>query len=422
MAKYTKFPAAAPPQAPERASTSRLLLRGYIILVFASVFGHPAVILAFGETGGVVATAILTATSVAIWVPEIVKQRPTAFAWRRLPWAALAYVFLMLVSAIWARASDGSLRTGALLVVLTIGGLFIAHSLTWPEIVNALSGGLKWVIGLSVAFELWAAYVLRHPVYSDVVDGADGGPQLWTSGDIFAGGPIHGIVGDPYLLAPICLLAIIVFCALFVARVRWRMTLLLWIAISAFGLYRTGSTTTWVAAAVCAVLLAVALFLRRVDVDRYRALIYLAAFAIAIPVVGASMWSAATGRPGWISINLTPNHNMWVDARIELGWVGIILIFGVYAALFWRAWFFAVDRPRWDLKKDRHYSPLAVVPMLITTMLIVQGVVDAAPLMMWGWMLAVLLSFKLKAVPLLSPDLSERERMIERGAPVRKAR
>lgn len=398
------------------------MLRGYIILLFASVFGHPAVVLAFGDLGATIVIIALTVTSIAIWIPEIVRERPTAFAWRRLPWTALAYVFLMLVSAIWARETEGSLRAGALLVVLTVGGLFIAHSLTWPEIINALASGLKWVIGLSVAIEVFAAFVLRHPITSTAVTTESGELHVWAYGHVFGGGPIHGIVGDPFLLAPICLLSIFVFCALFAARVRWRMTLLLWIAVAVYGLLRTGATTTFAAAFVCLVLLAVALILRRIDNGTTRVWIYIAALAIAGAGIIVPLWASANGHGSWISVNLSPAHNMWVDARIELGWFGVLLIFVVYGALFWRAWFFVVDRPRWDLRTDRVYSPLPVVPLLIITMLLVQGVLDSAPLMMWGWMLVVMLSFKLKVVPWLSPDVSERRRMIELGTTQRKAR
>ncbi len=415
MAQYTKFPVSAPPAAPERASTSRLLLRAYIILGLAAVFGHPAVHLALGSTGSMIVVLVLTAASIAIWIPEIVSARPTPFAWRRLPWAALAYIAFMIVSALWARAPEGTLRTSALLAVLTVGGLFISHSLTWPEIVNALSSALKWIVGLSLAIELWAALVVQHPITSTVDVGPLGWPRFWVDGNIFEGGPLYGIVGDPYLLAPLCLLAIIVFCALFAARARWRATLILWIGIAAFLLFRSGSTTTFLAALACGAVLAVGLLLRRAQRPETRRWIYAGAWLFAIAVAALSIVAAESGLGAWIALNLSPAHNMWVDARLELGWFGLALLVGVYGALFWRAWFFAVDRPRWDLRTDRPYSPLGLVPVLITTMLLVQGVIDSAPLMMWGWMLAVLLSFKLKAVPLLSAGLSERQRTIERG-------
>ncbi|WP_223170904.1 hypothetical protein [Microbacterium sp. NIBRBAC000506063] len=48
-------------------------------------------------------------------------------------------------------------------------------------------------------------------------------------------------------------------------------------------------------------------------------------------------------------------------------------------------------------------------------MLLVQGIAESAPIMMWGWLLLVLFSFKIKSVPLLGVGLSERARVIERG-------
>ncbi len=465
MAQHTKFPASPPPAPPERASTSRLLLRGYIILVLAAALGNSAVFHLAGLTGSVIVILVLTAASLAIWIPEIVSARPTPFAWRRLPWAALGYATLAIVSVSWSRWPLATLLTWTLLAFLTAGALFIAHSLTWPEILRALASALKWLLGLSLAIELWVALVLQHPLLPNFVAPADDeiDPNLyWVQGNLIDGGRIQGIVGNANLLAPLCLLAIIVFCALYAARVRWRVTLLLWIAVAAYLLIRTGSVTLLVASLVCAVVLVVALLMRRAEAPRARAGIYAMAFlgggaaAVAalanIPTLvelvdrdvdftgrqqiwervldraAESPWAGLGFSSPWVptepeihewivdnDIIVFHAHSMWVDARFQLGWIGVVLLAGVYAALLWRAWFFAIDRPRWDLRTDRPYSPLAFAPLLITTMLLVQGITESAPMMMWGWMLAVLLSFKLKSIPLLSTVLSERERMIERG-------
>ncbi|MEZ5111882.1 MAG: hypothetical protein R2732_10350, partial [Microbacteriaceae bacterium] len=74
--------------------------------------------------------------------------------------------------------------------------------------------------------------------------------------------------------------------------------------------------------------------------------------------------------------------------------------------------FFAVDRPRFDLVATRPYSAVAVLPTLLATVLLVQGLMESRPLMEWGWMFIVMLVFKLKQTPLV--DVGPRE---ERGSP-----
>jgi hypothetical protein len=104
---------------------------------------------------------------------------------------------------------------------------------------------------------------------------------------------------------------------------------------------------------------------------------------------------------------------MWLDALMQLGVLGAVLVAIAFLSLLWRSWFFAVDRPRWDLTADRDYSPLTLLPSLFTVALLVQGLTESTPIMLWGWMLLILLSFKLKTTPLVG--VGEREQVVERG-------
>lgn len=119
----------------------------------------------------------------------------------------------------------------------------------------------------------------------------------------------------------------------------------------------------------------------------------------------------------WITdhgITVFHAHNMWLDVLLQLGVVGVILMAVAYGTLLWRSWFFAVDRPRWDLDGERPFSPLTLLPNLFTVVLLVQGFSESTPIMLWGWLLLVLLSFKLKSVPLVG--IGERDLLFERGA------
>ena len=70
----------------------------------------------------------------------------------------------------------------------------------------------------------------------------------------------------------------------------------------------------------------------------------------------------------------------------------------LYLAFVWRSWFFAVDRPRWDLRADRPYSPLTLLPTLVGAILLVQGFAESSPLLLWGWLFVVMLALQDQAV------------------------
>lgn len=464
MAQYTKHPVAAPPSAPERESTGHLLLRGYVILVLFVTFAHSAVYNLLGMEGAAVTLGVFTLATLGIGIPMLARNRPQPFRWRRLPWTAVGYTGFALLSVAWSQWREATVITWVLLAAVTVNGLFIAHVLTWHEIVRALSSAFKWVLGLSLAIELWVSLVLHGPLLPNFVTLPDGeiDPQwYWVRDNLFDGGRLQGIVGNANLLAIISLFAIITFGVLFAARARWRTTLALWMLLAAYFLVRTSSATALVCAAAVAVVLLVALLMRRARTPGARTRIYVIAIGGTV-LAAAAVWllrepllgllgrsSDLTGRSdliwakvlervgehpivgngfsspwiptdpafdGWIvdhGITVFHAHNMWLDVLLQLGVVGLLLMAVAYGSLLWRSWFFAVDRPRWDLDATRPFSPLTLLPSLFTVVLLVQGLSESTPIMLWGWLLLVLLSFKLKSVPLVG--VGERDLVFERG-------
>ncbi len=456
----------APPAAPTRESTGHLLLRAYAIVAFIVAFAHTAVYNLVGEFGAGIVMIVLLLAAAAIGAPMIARADPAPFAWRRLPWMALGYVGFALISVAWSQWRGPTLITWLLLAVVTANALLIAHALSWREIVRALASAFKWILGLSLAIELWVSLVLRHPLLPNFADFPDGDLDphwYWIRGNLVDGGRIQGIVGNSNLLAIVSLLAIVTFGVSFAARARWRTTLVLWTLVAAYLLVRASSATAYVCAIAAAVVLLVALLIRRSPVPAVRARIYLicgsiVAVAVAVVIVfhkplletlGRSadltgrtdlIWDKVLERAathpifgngfsspwiptdpsfdGWIvdhHITVFHAHNMWLDVLMQLGVVGLVLMAGAYLSLLWRAWFFAADRPRWDLRADRPYSPLTLLPLLFTVILLVQGLAESTPIMLWGWMLLVMLSFKVKAVPLVGVGLNEQLRVTERG-------
>ncbi|QMU97738.1 O-antigen ligase family protein [Microbacterium esteraromaticum] len=464
MAVYTKHPVGALPAAPPRETTGHLMVRAYSVLSLFCIFGHTAVYNLVGPIGSGIVMIVLTAGALAIWIPAVVAQRPTRFPWRRLPWTALGYAALALVSTLWSRWPAATLLTWTLLAAVTVTALLVATMLTWQEIARALSTVLKLILGLSLAVELWVALLLRHPLLPNFVDLPEGkiDPHLyWVRGNLFDEGRIQGVVGNAHTLAMMCLFALIVFGVLYATQVRRKTMLIFWAALAVVLLVKAGSATVYLSVAVVVAVLAAALIARAVSPGR-RSVLYLAFTVVAVGgVVTAvllrdrllsllgkgsdltgrieiwqAVWERAITRPvfgngfsspwvpwdpafdGWImnhGLSVFHAHDMWLDVFLQLGVVGLALMAIAWLALTWRAWFFAVDRPRWDLDAQRPYSPLSLLPVLLAAVLLVEGLAESAPIMLWGWLLLVLLSFKMKAVPLIGVGVRERTPVISHG-------
>ncbi|BDZ38766.1 O-antigen ligase family protein [Microbacterium suwonense] len=474
MAVYTKHPVAAPPAAPARETTGHLMVRAYTVLCLFTVFAHTAVYNLVGPVGSVVVIIVLTLGALGIWIPAVVKSRPTRFPWRRLPWVALGYAALALVSVAWSRWPSATLLTWMLLGAVTMTAMLAATMLSWQEIARALSTTLKAILTLSVLIELWVALVLRHPIlpnFAEVPPGKIDPHIYWVRGNLFDDGRIQGVVGNAHTLAMMCLFSLIVFGVLYAARVRRRGMLIAWAALAVVLLVKAASTTVYLGIAVLLAVLAAAILARLTETPRARRAVYAACAIVAVGgtttavllrerilelfgkdsdltgrlEIWQAVWERAITRPvfgngfsspwvpwdpafhDWImdhGLTVFHAHDMWLDVFLQLGIVGVVLMAIAWLALTWRAWFFAIDRPRWDLDARRPYSAIALLPLLLTTALLFEGLAESAPIMLWGWLLLVLLSFKMKSVPLIGVGIGERTPVIShgpRGSQVRRA-
>ncbi|MBS1698009.1 MAG: O-antigen ligase family protein [Actinobacteria bacterium] len=457
MAQHSRLSTAPPPSAPARESTGHLLVRAHIVLLLFCVFAHTAVFNLLGADGAVAVLGVLLLGTLGLAIPRIVLARPARFPWRRLPWTAVGYVALALLSVFWSGWPWATLLTWTLQVTVTVVALFIAFTLSWHEIARALSSALKWVIGLSLLLELWVALVLRHPLlpfFSDLPAGKPDPHWYWVRGDLFDGGRLQGIVGNSNTLGILCAIALVVFTLLYAQGARRRPALLVWIVLAAFLFLRAGSATAFASLAVGVLVLGAALLMRRMTTPGGRTRAY-ALFAGVAVVGGAGIWFARdalfgllgkssdlTGRVeiwrkvweravqhpvfgngfsspwvpwdpafhDWIidhRITVFMAHNMWLDAFLQLGVIGVVLIAIVFLAFAWRAWFFAVDRPRWDLEQHRPYAALSLLPTVLVAMLLVLGLAESTPIMLWGWLLVILLSFKMKISPFVGSGPGE---------------
>ena len=423
MAQHSRLSTALPPSAPARESTGHLFLRAHIVLLLFCVFAHTAIFNLLGADGAGAVLGVLLLGTLGLAIPRIALARPARFPWRRMPWTALGYTALALLSVSWSGWPWATLLTWTLQAAITVVALFIAFTLSWHEIVRALSSALKWILGLSLLLELWVALVMRHPLlpfFSDLPAGKPDPHWYWVRGDLFDGGRLQGIVGNSNTLGILCAFAIVVFALLYAQGARRRPALLM---------RRTrtprGRTRLYALFTALALLGAAAAWFAR-DV-------LIGALGKSSDLTGRleiwrKVWTRAVERPvfgngfsspwvpwdpafhDWIidhRITVFMAHNMWLDVFLQLGLIGVLLIAIAFLAFAWRAWFFAVDRPRWDLVQDRPYAALSLLPTILVAMLLVLGLAESTPIMLWGWLLLILLSFKMKISPFVGSGPGE---------------
>lgn len=457
MAMHTSHPVSALPTAPARETTGHLLLRAWCVFLLVLALGGVGLVNAVGPAGTAVVVAATALVSAVIW---LVVRPPLAV--RRLPWLAFGYLAWATASLAWSAWPTASVLTLVLLWITTLQGLFVGAVLTWRDVVRAIASAAKWVVGLSLLFELAVSVIVRGPLLPGFVVATQPVEDPWSRGALFGGGPLQGIFGDADLLAAAMLVAIIVFGVRLAVGAPRRVLLVVWIVIAGFLFVRAESITAVIAAAFVVLVLGTVLVMRTARRPGERTRWYLLYAAIGLGA-GAALWfgrdtvfgvlgrgADLTGREGiwadvlaradqhpfigwgfstpWITSEplidgwivdagrtVAQAHGMWLDTYLQLGAVGVVLLTLVYLAYLWRSWFFAVDRPRWDLRDDRAHSPLTLLPTLVGALLVVQGLTSSEPLLLWGWMFVILFGAKIKQTPLVGVGPSEQSISIERG-------
>ncbi len=431
------------------ASRSRRIpqhvVRAWCAFVVAASMGGTAWLMAFGVVGSGVVVAVTTAVSAAMWIVLRPRRR-----WRRLPWFALAYVGWAAASLLWTEWPRATLLTLALLIATTAQALFVASVLTGRQIIQAIAVAIRWMLALSVVFELWVSLIWRGPILPQFVrPGADfdGDPiMFWSRDKLFTDDRIQGIFGNANSLAYIALLGIVVFGLQFNTRAARRGPLAAWTALAVFCFWRGSSATAAMCALAIAIVIVVVLLMRRARTANTRRVLYVTFAAAGIALV-STLWvlrddlfellgrsSDLSGRQeiwatvgerflerpllgwgysvpwvptdpsfdGWIidrGVTVMQAHSTWFDVGMQLGIVGL-LFFAVALGVFtWRAWFLALGRiPRPGAKHEPR-SRLLLIPALVATILLVQSITESSPLLNWGWFLLVALAFAIKQAP-----------------------
>jgi exopolysaccharide production protein ExoQ len=429
------------------------LLSAFSSVVLFTLLAGDAVRYTIGWIGYGVLVAALALIAVVILV-----RRRHSIIWQDVPPPMVAFLGLALLSTAWS-AYPGWTALGALVSIITaIAGVTIAATRSWRELLRDLGIVLRVILGLSLAFELFVAWIIRHPIlpiasqpgvdYSNLPDRI---PLMWfwSRNQLFDDGKIQGIVGNSVILAFIATLAIVVFAIQLADRTVHRVAGLVWLGVAVGVFTMTRSATMVVALAAVVAVAAVILLLRR---QQGRARVIGSAAVFAVIVVGVvvalalrdallgllgkspdltnrtEIWDAVIGlaseRPvqglGWLGYwvptiepfaGLAENngvqqlhaHNAWLDVWLQLGILGLIAFgFWVLSTLA-RSWNIALDRPAG--REVRAHTALSLLPLLLLVLLLVQSVAESRLLIEAGFALLVILSMKAKADPV--PEVTD---------------
>ncbi|WP_139416745.1 O-antigen ligase family protein [Agromyces laixinhei] len=390
---------------------------------------------------GIVAGLVLIGAVVLL-----VQVRPK-WIWRRVPKSTLVFVLLATLSIAWSFYPGASALGVAITLATTLTAVSLVLCLSWTQFVRRLGAALKWVLGLSLAFELWVAIFVGGPVLPNFPDFEVTGEQLpmafyWSRGLLFDGGPIEGIVANRNLLGMIALLALIVFGARLAAGSVRRFPGIAWIVVAGGVMALTRSATVLLVGVIVVVAFAFALWARRVGPDRRARVYWTAAASLAASValvavfwgrlLGAlgksedltgrfDIWNSVIGlaaeRPwfgwGWVGywvpwvepfddlavrkgVTYLQAHNAWLDVWMQLGVIGLLAFASIVIGALWRSWFLAVDRPMDAAGQPLPHSAAAFVPLLLVVALIGQGLAESRILVESGWMLLIAVAWSTK--------------------------
>jgi O-antigen ligase len=372
-----------------------------------------------------------------LMIIELVRMRVDL---RRLPLTLGLFLAFVVVSIAWSAYREWSVLGVAGTLIATTAAVFIATALDLPTLLRCFGAALRWILGLSLLFELIVAVVIGHRILPLVpAPGADYSQDklpaafYWSRDLLLTGGRIQGIVGNSNLLALVALFAIIVFAVQFFARSGSRFWLVVWSVVALGVLGLTRSSTVLIAGAAVLAVAAFLAILRRRRTTRGRVTTYLGGLAVLL--IGAAVAVAAhepllkllgktdtlTGRThiwtavlqlagqhpvvgwGWVSywvpwvapfnstrfkiggVQYSQAHDAWLDVLLQLGVIGLVLFAVFVLSTLVRSWLLAV-----------HSTPgagtLRVFPMLIVVALLVHSIAESRLLIEIGFALLVICS------------------------------
>ncbi|MGW9022061.1 O-antigen ligase family protein [Leucobacter chromiiresistens] len=425
-------------------SKTRLGVSAFAICVFILALGSNGVRNLVGWAGFLGLAAALVVWGIVIFV----RERPERFRWYRLPAPLYWFLGLAILSILWSQYRFESVLGVLGQLATTLLAVVIAFVLSWHEVLRTLGTALRYLIGLSLVFELIVAVFVRRPVFQNFIDGFVDVPEsgkvpkllYWSRDLLFAGGPIQGLVASSVLLGFIALLGLIIFGIQLRAGLVRPVRGWFWVVVSFGTILLTRGATVWVALAAVVVGLVLALWARRLGPER-RVPLYATGGAVLVAAIGLVLFARdfvfgllgksgdltgrvetwqkvidlAEQRPwfgwGWVSywapwaepfasldekagIQVMSAHNAWLDVWFQLGIVGLLAFAPLIVLTTWRVWFRAVDPPRRGYGPPLTYATSALWPFLVMIALLVQSLTESRLIIEGNWLLLVLLAVK----------------------------
>ncbi|MFD2756787.1 O-antigen ligase family protein [Gulosibacter faecalis] len=359
----------------------------------------------FRYTIGWTGYGIIVGAIVVLSIVVLVRRKPL-LRLRHLPTMFLFFTGWCLATLVWSEYRLETAVGSAVQLLTALVGLTMAVSLTRMQLLRTLGSAMRWLVYLSLAFELFAAIFMPWgvlpPTYTrpGVLESLLGTPDLphplpggfyWTHSELFVGGPLQGVMGNRNLLAMVALIALIVTIIELLDRMVRLWYALVAGAAAVLTILLTDSATIYVAAAFVALGAALVLVGRRIH-RRMRWVLYCVVGACLIAggtlVViyndqvfalmnrssdmsgRGSIWRAviALGSEspvlghGWVSywapwlpqfhslavvegMPYHQAHNAFLDTWMQTGFIGLALFAGLVFSTLVRTWWIAIDIP-----------------------------------------------------------------------------
>lgn len=376
----------------------------------------------------VVAVIVAAATILGLTGPSV--RRP------RMPALLAAFLLTALASVLWSATRDMTAATLVLTALLTALALLMYRGLTDEAILAALHRALQTSVLVGLGFEVIVT-LIGHPISE--LNLTTGLGQLvpsaalshWSEDLLLSGGPIQGFVGNRNGFGAIALLAVILGCCLSLEHMISRVDAAVTILSGVLALALTRSATISVTAVCLLILAAGAALMRQIPDARKRTVSWsFIAFCLALGVLVIRFWDVilaaldrnsdltnrsiiwaevvkyALMRPegwGWVGaywptwrwpyggitildhLTVPHAHNAFLEAWMELGIVGGVLMVALCAWLASSAW-------RLTEKQHRGDSVIPIAWMLMIAALIIISFTESRLYYEGWWVLFVILA------------------------------
>jgi O-antigen ligase len=386
--------------------------RAMSILVIATALGTHALRSLTGTAG---LTAIVSTELVLCALMLIARRR--VVRWNAfLPISLAVFLAWCMVSYFWSYYPKASVVGIASQLSIAVLALAVSSTRDTIQLIRAMGDVLRVLLATSLTLEIFAGVLIDGPI-----------EFLGIKGNLVNGEGIQGVYGSRNAFMLVSLIALVTF------LVEWRTKSVTrqvagWSVLgAALCVLLAASPVGYVTAAVVAVIAALLVALRRMEPSVRRGTEIAAASAVGLGLIVAwalrgsilealsaspvlqyrlALWSEelrlATMKPleGWGWVGLWPRKtqpftvmnsgsgdihnsglNIYLDAWLQVGIVGLALLLILLGFAFARSWSLATS------KKSEVYlwSPM------ILSILVVSGLAESTALTEWGWLILVLI-------------------------------